>query len=78
MPDILDFVVTDLADANVTVNRFRIDFRICQSNSGQATVSSHSLTWPNVFGTLTAAQKKRVYEVAIREIVRIKIEEAGI
>ena len=77
MPDILDFVVTDLTDATVTVNRFRIDFRICQSDPGQATVSTLSLTWPNVVATLTATQKKRVYTAAITEILRIKCEEAG-
>lgn len=64
MPDVKDFTITDIADASITVNRFRIEGRIVNSVTGEVIADftgANAVTWPNIFGEFTGAERKEFF-----------------
>ena len=75
MPDFQNLVITDLPDASLTVNRFRIEVRVTDSQTGallQDFTGPNALTFPGVLATLTARQRRTILRGLVRQIILMK------
>ena len=73
MPDIQNFSVTALSNANVNVPRWSIECRVVESRAGGAVLADftggNAITFPNVLGQLTAADRQEILEIIIHRLI---------
>jgi hypothetical protein len=76
MPDLLEFSVTRIAPASMSVPRWTISGKIVDSkNQGlvlQDFTGGNTVTFPNVLGQLTNAQQDRLVEMIVRQILEFR------
>lgn len=80
MPDIQNFSVTGTGNSNGSLPTRTVQFRICNSRTGAVIrdfTGVNSLAFPGMLSTLTAAQRARLLEGMIEQIIQFKIEEFG-
>ena len=73
MPDLQNFTVTAIGSASVNVPRFTISGQITDSRTGAVLrdfTGANAITFPNVLGTLTAAQRLKVLDLLAEALLR--------
>ena len=73
MPDLQKFTVTAIGSANISVPRFTISGQITNSRTGAVLrdfTGANAITFPNVLGTLTAAQQIKVIDILAEALLR--------
>jgi hypothetical protein len=72
MPDLLDYSVTRIANAQLTVPRWSIAGRIVDSQDQSIEIQDFSgspIIFPTVLGNLSAAQQDRWVEEVVRDLI---------
>lgn len=73
MADLLDFSITRLANASVSIPRWRVEGRIVDSQTQRDVVrdftGANAVTFPNVLGNLTAAQQDEWVQQVVTDLI---------
>ena len=73
MPDLMNFSITRLANANLSVPRWSIEGQFVDSQTQQTVLrdfmGANAVLFPNVLGNLTDEQQDRWVESVIRDLL---------
>ena len=76
MADFLDLNVTAGSNINVNVQRFTVEVRVVDSQNQNTVIAdftgANAIVWPNVLGTLTAAQRRALLKQLMMRIILVK------
>jgi hypothetical protein len=80
MPDLVQFSITRLANASVSIPRWTVAGRIVDSKTQQTVLQdftgANAVTFPNVLGNLTAAQQDDFVQHVVLEILQKRFPAA--
>lgn len=79
MPDLQNFTVTRTTNQTMNVPRWVIAFKVVDEMTGEVLrdfTGGNTFMFPNVLGTLSAAQQDRLVEKIVRDIIEARLENA--
>lgn len=71
MPDFQNLVISDLADANRTVNRWQVAVDLTDSETG-AFIQHLTFIWPDDISGLAVAQKRALRAFVVEKAILMK------
>ena len=76
MADLQNLSVSQGSNVNVNVQQFIVEVKVVDSGDPEIVIAdftgANAITWPNVLGTLTGAQRRALLAGLLRRIVRVK------
>lgn len=72
MPDLVNYSITRLANAQITAPQFRVDGQVVDSKTQKtviADLTANNIIFPNVLGSLTTAQQDAWVADVMRDLI---------